>query len=180
MDDRRQAQMQEEARRQQREVRREQRRQMEQIARDQGLNLMEIDDLETALRGRGLWPLAKATTLETMEIEEEAVEEDAQENTSAPVTGSTVAQERWLDATAVAAFLDISRPTAKNWMEGDWNGPYRIVGCRNFEVRRGNRTIKVRKAPLKAVDEVKNLLDQARHSRNGSAPQKLLPMVVQE
>lgn len=172
VEDRRTAQAQEEAKRELRERRREERRKMEQIARDQGLNLMEIDDLEQALRDRGLWPLAKATTaaLDEATEEDEAPEEPQETIISAPSTASG-AVPSWLDATAVAAFLEISRPTAKNWMEGDWKGPYRIVGCRNFETRRGNRTIMIRKAPLKSVADVKKLLDAARHGKNGATPQ---------
>jgi hypothetical protein len=172
VEERRAAQAQEEAKREQRERRREERRQMEQIARDQGMDLMEIDDLETALRDRGLWPLPKAPTEAPVEAGEETAAEESQELLALPAPASASgAMPSWLDATAVAAFLEINRQTAKNWMEGDWKGPYRIVGCRNFQVNRGKRTITIRKAPLKSVADVKKLLDAARHGKNGTTPQ---------
>ena len=179
LEERQAAQAAEEARRQQRELRRAERRQMEQIAHDQGLNLMEIDDLEEALRDRGLWPLAKtvAEAADEMTQEEEGEVEEDQEPSTAVLSTTSGSLSSWLDAMAVAAFLGITRATAKRWMEADWGGPYRIVGCRNFEVRRGNRTLKIRKAPLKSVAEVKKYLDAARHGKNGATPHTLpLPM----
>src|SRR5262249_39396340 len=74
----------------------------------------------------------------------------------------------WLDASAVALFLSVSRPTAKKWMEANYTGLYRLAGCRNFDGKQGDKIVKVRKAPLKSVAAVKTLLDQARLAKNGA------------
>jgi hypothetical protein len=122
-------------------------------------------------RGEAIKPKAPARSngatarLPEPEADEETDEEEDQEGDTE--TSASGPQVSWLDATAVAAFLDISKPTAVNWMKGDWNGPYRIAGCRNFDTRRG----KVRKAPLASVAEVKKKLDAARHSKNGATVQ---------
>lgn len=102
-----------------------------------------------------------------MESEEESDDADDPEGEAKSPTTCSGFQMSWLDAAAVAAFLEITKPTAVNWMKGDWSGPYRIAGCRNFKTKRGT----LRKAPLKSVADVKKVLDAARHSKNGAVVQ---------
>jgi hypothetical protein len=138
---------------------------------------MSDDEVEIQAAARGVWDQKRGEAIkpkvaarsngatarlpETEADEETEEEEDQEGDTETSVTGPQVS---WLDATAVAAFLEITKPTAKNWMQGDWTGPYRIQGCRNIKTKRGI----VRKAPLKSVADVKKLLDAARHSKNGA------------
>jgi hypothetical protein len=144
---------------------------------------MSDDEVEIQAVARGVWDQkrneaikSKSTARTTgatlrlpdAETEVETDEDDQEGNPDRTATGPQVS---WLDATAVSAFLGISKPTAQNWMKGDWTGPYRIMGCRNFDMRRGNKMVKVRKAPLKSVAEVKKLLDAARHSKNEATVQ---------
>jgi hypothetical protein len=140
---------------------------------------MSDEHVEIQVVSRGLWDQKKgeaikpkaparptSTTLRLPEAEagEETEEIDEDEETDTTPTGSQVS---WLDANAVAAFLEISKPTAINWMKGDSTSIHRIQGCRNYKSRRGI----VRKAPLKSVGEVKKLLDAERHSKNGATMQ---------
>jgi hypothetical protein len=131
------------------------------------------DEVEIQAISRGVWDQkkgeaikpkapARLITQQLPEAEGEDMDEEEEEETTP--TGSQVS---WLDANAVAEFLEISKPTAVNWMKGDWTGPHRIQGCRNIKTRRGT----VRKAPLKAVAEVKKQLDAVRHSKNGATLQ---------
>ena len=138
-----------------------------------GVNTAKMKDAQVEIRASalGVWDQKKSEAVKPKttppssatprpaepETAEEMAEDEDEESPSSP-------QASWLDTSAVAAFLDISRPTAINWMKGDWSGPYRIGGCRNFDTKRG----KVRKAPLTSVAEVKKKLDAARTSKNGA------------
>lgn len=144
---------------------------------------MSDERVEIQVVARGLWDqkkdeaikpkAAQARTtdapLRLPETEgEETNDSDDQEGAGPAGPAASGAMPSWLDASAVAAFLEVSRQTAKKWMEPDWNGPYHLVGCRNVDVKQGNRVVRVRRAPLKAVSEVKKRLDAARHSKNGT------------
>ena len=144
---------------------------------------MTDEQVEIQAVARGVWDQKKGeairpkaatptrSTSATLRLPEEAeADEESDESDDPdgePDTTPTGSQVSWLDANAVAAFLEITKPTAINWMKGDWTGPYRIQGCRNIKTKRGT----VRKAPLKSVGDVKKLLDVARHSKNGATVQ---------
>jgi hypothetical protein len=149
---------------------------------------MSDEHVEIQAVSRGVWDQKKgeaikpklptratSATLRLPEAEAEAETDEADDLDEETDTTPTGSQVSWLDANAVAAFLEIGKPTAVNWMKGDWTGPHRIQGCRNFDTKKG----KVRKAPLKSVAEVKKLLDAARHSKNGATVQ-LAPLTREQ
>lgn len=149
---------------------------------------MSDEQVEIQAVSRGVWdqkrgeavkvkPAARSNgaTLRLAEGEAEEETDEADDQDEESDTTPTGSQVSWLDANAVAAFLEISKPTAVNWMKGDWSGVYRIQGCRNVKTRRGS----VRKAPLKSVADVKQRLDAARHSKNGATVQ-LAPLTREQ
>ena len=143
---------------------------------------MSDEEVEIQAVSRGVWDQKRGEAIKpkpaartngaTLRLPEMEVEEtdntDDQEDAGSARPSASGTMPSWLDASAVAAFLEVGRQTAKKWMEPDWNGPYHLVGCRNFDVKQGNRVVRVRRAPLKSVSDVKKRLDAARHSKNGA------------